>query len=87
MESYWNHSRLEQIYGRAVRYCSHKTLPARDRNVTIYIYAAMAGKSPKEPTPMSSIDLYMLAIADKKKEKNDPLVAGLIDAASLEFTS
>ena len=27
MEPYWNQSRLEQIIGRAFRYCSHKNLP------------------------------------------------------------
>lgn len=68
LESYWNHSRLEQIYGRAVRYCSHKSLDKKDRFVKIYIYAAIADDNPK-PDPMSSIDLYMLDIANRKRDE------------------
>ena len=79
METYWNHSRLAQVYGRAVRYCSHKTLSTEDRNVMIYIYAATDGS--KELSPLHSIDLYMLDIADKKREETDPIVRALIDVA------
>lgn len=81
LESYWNHSRLEQIFGRAVRYCSHKSLPARDRSVTIYIYAAIAGEASKEPSPMESIDLYMLDIADKKRDAITPYMEAFADVA------
>ncbi len=78
LESYWNHSRLEQIYGRAVRYCSHKTLPARQRTVDIYIYAAIRGN---DPTPENSIDLYMLAMADEKRAANQPYIDKMIECA------
>ena len=37
LEADWGHSRLEQIYGRVVRFCSHKTLPKDEHNVIIYI--------------------------------------------------
>lgn len=40
LEPYWNRSRLEQIIGRASRYCSHKELPEEDRIVKVYIYIA-----------------------------------------------
>ena len=31
MEPYWNQSRLDQVIGRAIRYCSHKDLPEEDK--------------------------------------------------------
>jgi hypothetical protein len=37
-EPYWNNIRIDQVIGRAIRSCSHKTLPARDQNVTVYRY-------------------------------------------------
>ena len=80
LEAYWNHSRLEQIYGRAVRFCSHKTLPKDDRNVIIYIYAAIC-KQNKKITPKESIDLYMLEMADNKKEEMAPYVLALQEVA------
>lgn len=82
VEAYWNHSRLEQIFGRAIRYCSHKSLPRQERDVTIYIYCAVAQtKLPKEVSPLESIDLYMLAIADKKRDEAEPTVKALMDVA------
>ena len=80
-EMYWNHSRIAQILGRAVRYCSHKTLPRESREVNIYLYAAIAGKVSKEPTPTESIDLYMLAMADKKREAAEPYIQALTQCA------
>jgi len=82
IEPYWNHSRLEQIYGRAVRYCSHKILPKADRHVDIYIYVARAHKSAKNSIePEDSIDAYMLDLADQKKEENAPYVKALASVA------
>jgi hypothetical protein len=37
-EPYWNNIRIEQVIGRAIRSCSHETLPLADRNVTVYRY-------------------------------------------------
>jgi hypothetical protein len=79
LEAYWNHSRLEQIYGRAVRYCSHKRLAAADRNVTIYIYCAVLGRG--RATPEESIDLYMLHMADEKRKEARPYLDALKQCA------
>lgn len=38
LEPYWNYIRIEQVIGRAVRTCSHVTLPENERNVDVYIY-------------------------------------------------
>jgi Helicase conserved C-terminal domain len=76
MEAGWNHSSLDQIMGRAIRYCSHKSLPARDRSLVVYIYVAIAGAVSDPPAPTESIDLYMLDIADRKRD----LIAPYMDA-------
>lgn len=62
MEPYWNMSRLDQVIGRAVRFCSHKDLPKKKRIVDIYIYIA---NHPKEEI---TIDKYILNMAYKKNK-------------------
>jgi ABC-type dipeptide/oligopeptide/nickel transport system ATPase component len=62
MEPYWNQSKLDQIIGRAVRYCSHKLLDEDKRNVKVYIYIAIHEKI-KE-----SIDEYIRKLANKKDQ-------------------
>ena len=44
IEPYWNHVRIDQVVGRAVRTCSHVSLPPEDRNVTVYIYNMVFSK-------------------------------------------
>lgn len=61
LEPYWNMSRIEQVIGRAVRFCSHKDLPRDERLVNIYIYLAIG--SSKE----ISIDQQILSLALRKK--------------------
>lgn len=78
LEPYWNHSRHAQIFGRASRFCSHKSLPARDRTVDIYLYLAVTHESKctsnnidkyiQNILPAESVDLYILNIANKKNE-------------------
>jgi hypothetical protein len=41
LEPYWNQSRIEQVIGRASRFCSHISLPEEERNVKVYIYIAI----------------------------------------------
>jgi len=38
IEPYWNEVRIEQVIGRAVRFCQHKDLPLDERIVDIYRY-------------------------------------------------
>lgn len=38
IEPYWNHVRMDQVIGRAVRTCSHINLPAKERHVDVYTY-------------------------------------------------
>ncbi len=41
IEPYWNNIRIEQVIGRAVRICSHQSLPKEERNVHIYKYVSV----------------------------------------------
>jgi len=62
LEPYWNWSRLDQVIGRAVRFCSHKDLPKKDRFVDIYLYIA------DHPEEEMTIDKYILNMAYKKTQ-------------------
>ena len=38
IEPYWNEVRIEQVIGRAIRFCQHKDLPLNERIVDVYRY-------------------------------------------------
>jgi hypothetical protein len=38
MEPYWNEVRIEQVIGRALRFCQHKDLPMDERKVDVFRY-------------------------------------------------
>lgn len=60
MEPYWNMSRMLQIMGRAVRFCSHKDVPKSKRFVKIYLYLSTYPN-------VKTVDQYIWSLA---KEKN-----------------
>lgn len=60
LEPYWNSSRIAQILGRAVRYCSHKALPKEERIVKAYIYIAT------HPNEKETVDEYIAKLAHRK---------------------
>jgi superfamily II DNA or RNA helicase len=43
LEPYWNEVRIFQMQGRAVRMCSHKELPMKERHVDVYRYKSVRG--------------------------------------------
>jgi superfamily II DNA or RNA helicase len=59
LEPYWNISRLKQIMGRAVRYCSHKDLQNKRRFVDIFLYLATYPH-------VNTVDQYIWSLAKKK---------------------
>jgi superfamily II DNA or RNA helicase len=61
LEPYWNISRMEQIIGRAIRYCSHKDVSKSKRVVKVFLYRSV---HPEEIT----IDEYIYEIALKKNK-------------------
>lgn len=60
LEPYWNLSRMLQIIGRGVRYCSHSDLPKRRRYVDIFLYIA------KTQDDRESVDEYIWKLAKQK---------------------
>lgn len=60
LEPYWNMSRMLQIIGRAVRFCSHKDMPRDRRQVEVFLYLSTY---PNE----KSIDEYVWGVAKKKQ--------------------
>ena len=62
LEPYWNISRLEQIIGRASRFCSHKDLPEDKRIVNVYIYIAT------HPKEKETVDQYIKKLSNSKNK-------------------
>ena len=65
----WYHSnKVAQIIGRASRNCSHAALPVEQRNVTVYLHAAVAPKN--LPTSQNeTVDLNAYRISEMKQTK------------------
>jgi hypothetical protein len=61
LEPWYNLSLIEQIIGRAVRTCSHKQLPFKDRNVEIFLYGTIMTNTEEE-----AADLYIYRLAELK---------------------
>lgn len=60
LEPYWNISRLDQVIGRASRFCSHINLPEEERNVNVYVYISTYLDEPV------TIDQYVKKISETK---------------------
>ena len=61
LEPYWNFSRIKQIIGRAIRFCSHKDLPKNRRLVDVFLYLATYNE-------VETIDEYIWNLAKKKQK-------------------
>nr|XP_047140871.1 uncharacterized killer plasmid pGKL-2 helicase-like [Hydra vulgaris] len=61
-EPYWNKSRLDQVVGRASRFCSHIDLPENERNVKVYVYIAM------HRNEKITVDQYIKKLSDTKNK-------------------
>lgn len=60
LEPWYNMNRIEQIIGRAVRWCSHKKLPFKERNTEVYLHATNILGSEE------AVDLYVYRVAESK---------------------
>lgn len=74
MEYFWNSVRINQVIGRAVRTCSHETLPKDERNVQIFTYIMKFTKKQMEKDftlrtldKEKTTDQHILEIASKKE--------------------
>ena len=61
LEPYWNFSRMKQIIGRAIRFCSHKDLAKNRRFVDVFLYLATYDD-------VETIDEYIWNLAKKKQK-------------------
>jgi len=62
LEPYWNQSRLDQVIGRASRFCSHKDLPEEKRLVHVYIYIAVHDREEE------TVDEYIKKLSEDKNK-------------------
>ena len=62
IDPYWNLPRLEQVIGRASRFCSHKDLPREKRTVKVYIYLAVNEQDSE------TIDQYIYKLSLRKNK-------------------
>ena len=62
LEPYWNLSRIQQIIGRGIRFCSHKDVSKSKQIVKVYLYLATHQKEE------ISIDEYIWSLAKKKNK-------------------
>lgn len=68
-------SRLEQIIGRAVRYCSHKDMPENKRVVKVYIYITT------HPNEKETIDQHIKNMALNKDKLIEQFSTAMKEAA------
>lgn len=77
MEPYWHDVLTEQAMARAIRRCSHVSLPPEERNVSVFRYISTHHKYPnkdKDENNMSiSTDESIHRIADRKAKINDAI--------------
>jgi len=75
LEPYWNWSRLKQVMGRAIRFCSHKNYTQKESIVDVYIYLAVS------PKLEASVDQKIFQMAVNKKYINGQFENCLKEAA------
>lgn len=75
IDVYWNFSRMNQIIGRGIRFCSHKDMPYEKQLVNVYIYLAV------DPDIKISIDEYILKMALNKELINKQFKKTLKESA------
>lgn len=72
LEPYWNQARLDQVIGRASRYCSHKDLPEEERVVNVYIYVSVheADKNDdnNDEEKIETVDEYIQQLSEQKNK-------------------
>jgi hypothetical protein len=62
MDPWWHLNRNEQIIGRGIRLCSHKSLPFEQRNAQIFLYVSLIGEK-------EAFDYYLYRYAEEKASK------------------
>ena len=74
MEPHFNNSRIEQIIGRGSRFCSHKDLSKKEREIYVFLYIATSSCH-------NTIDEYMYKMMNIKEKLSDGFYDVLKDVA------
>ncbi len=61
VDPWYNLSRIDQIVGRAARWCSHQALPLAQRSVEVFLYGSVLPDSDEE-----AADVYVYRLAERK---------------------
>lgn len=77
MEPHWHEVRINQMIGRAIRLCSHKRLPKKDRHVDVYRYKSIRKGTNKKDTT----DQYIEFAARKKTGLIDSFIDAIKEAS------
>lgn len=71
LDPVWNTSTMDQIQGRAVRFCSHVDIPTDhpflERKVTIHFYKLVPGSVRLDYIPLADVVLYEKILVEKKR--------------------
>lgn len=91
MEPYWNYVRLEQVKGRAIRICSHKSLPFNERTVEVFTYISTFSKAQLDERRVDqtllikdlglTTDESILSISDSKRTLAESLFGAMKNGA------
>lgn len=63
LEPWFNLNRIDQVIGRAIRNCSHRSLPLKKRNCQIYLHGSI------DESNIECADLFMYRQAEIKSQK------------------
>jgi len=77
---WYNINNLEQVIGRTIRTCSHIGKPIEERNVTVYLHAAVAN-DPKTGTPIDTADIHSYRISARKLNQINEIINLIRDNA------
>jgi hypothetical protein len=72
MEPHWNPARHEQVIGRAVRICSHASLPPEDRTVRVSFYLSVLNKEQSTSVDNNAV-LVRRSDTVMKRYEGDPV--------------
>lgn len=76
LEPWFHLNKIEQVVGRASRYCSHAALPLEDRNLTVYLHASIRPRS-WSPSEKETVDLRAYRLAELKQRNVNAVEAVL----------
>jgi len=84
LEPYWNQARLEQVIGRASRFCSHKDVDEEKRVCKVYIYIAVFPEDRPEAEKKiykESVDQHIHHLAEQKNKLIKEFEKAIIEAS------